>query len=1029
MSRKISFLKSVFVFILLAFQFSYTEVLKAATGSVALELDKPLTRKISGAATEKQSYQIQLSAGQYAKIVVEQTEVDTTAKLLGADGKLLAVYDTEYRLGNNEVVEFIASQAGDYTIEIQTGSKAWAGNYKITLTDVREPSERDRTVYEAQTLVGQAEDLRNAEKFDEAIFTYQRGLEIAEKLADDVLTGRILNELILTNISKGDYPAAQTLLERVTAVNSKAFGAQHPQIALTTFLRGQYYRSTGDKASADRYYRQALTAYENLLGKEHPLLFNSLLKLSGLSISLNDYDAAVAYLQRAEKIVEKNYGAEHKLMAGVVNNLGVVYMSKKENDLAERYFLRTMEIGERANESHQYPYSLTLQNLAIIYYRKKDYRRSLEFYERTLKMREKILGGEHLQVAWAHYGISGVYYAMGNPAKALQNLEHVRAIAEKSVGLYNSLTIAAIGDAARIFASQGETEKAVAYQKIHDERYEKAYASELNIGSERQKLQSATRLETLTSTTISMHLNAARDNQTALDLAALAVLQRKGRVLDAVADNLAVLRRRANEADRALLDRLSEINAQLAKLALSKPAKMPLEEYQKQLAELERQKEKLEVEINDRNAEFGVQTSTVTLDAVKAQIPDDAALIEFAVYLPLDFKANNYNEAFAAPRYIAYVLRKQGDVKYVELGDKKTIDKTVDDLRKALSNPQRKEVEKFARAADERVMLPVRALFGNATQLLVSPDGELNVIPFAALVDEKGRYLIENYSFVYLSSGRDLLRMRATQTSKSKSLIVANPAFGEQPGSTDTTGKTNGRANKRLSITASRELSDTYFAPLVATAQEARSIQVLFPDAAFLSGAQATETALKQTTAPRILHIATHGFFLQDAGSFAEKNAQAMRNNDIETQIENPLLRSGLALAGANRRESGAGDDGILTALEASGLNLWGTKLVVLSACDTGLGEIKNGEGVYGLRRAFVLAGSESLLMSLWSISDGATRELMTGYYKNLKQGVGRSAALRQTQLEMLKRKDRRHPFYWAAFIQSGEWANLDGKR
>ena len=118
-----------------------------------------------------------------------------------------------------------------------------------------------------------------------------------------------------------------------------------------------------------------------------------------------------------------------------------------------------------------------------------------------------------------------------------------------------------------------------------------------------------------------------------------------------------------------------------------------------------------------------------------------------------------------------------------------------------------------------------------------------------------------------------------------------------------------------------------------------------------------------------------------------------------------------------------------MTALEASGLNLWGTRLVVLSACGTGLGEVRNGDGVYGLRRAFVLAGTESLVISMWPVSDYVTRELMTNYYKNLKQGLGRGESLRRVQLEMLKRPNRRHPFYWASFIQSGEWANLDGKR
>jgi CHAT domain-containing protein len=155
----------------------------------------------------------------------------------------------------------------------------------------------------------------------------------------------------------------------------------------------------------------------------------------------------------------------------------------------------------------------------------------------------------------------------------------------------------------------------------------------------------------------------------------------------------------------------------------------------------------------------------------------------------------------------------------------------------------------------------------------------------------------------------------------------------------------------------------------------------------------------------------------------------ATRDAHVSTGIENPLLRSGLALAGANRRGSSEGEYGIVTALEASGLNLWGTKLAVLSACDTGVGEVRNGEGVYGLRRAFVLAGAESLLMSLWPAADYSTRRLMTNYYKNLKQGMGRGAALRQVQLELLKNNPQLHPFYWANFIQSGEWANLNGER
>jgi CHAT domain-containing protein len=228
----------------------------------------------------------------------------------------------------------------------------------------------------------------------------------------------------------------------------------------------------------------------------------------------------------------------------------------------------------------------------------------------------------------------------------------------------------------------------------------------------------------------------------------------------------------------------------------------------------------------------------------------------------------------------------------------------------------------------------------------------------------------------------------------------------------------------RRSITTGADLSKVYFAPLAGAAEEARSIQSLFPEAELFTGSQATKAALAGIDAPRILHIATHGFFLDDGPKWQESDARGI---SARANFENPLLRSGLALAGANLKQNGK-DDGILTALEASNLNLWGTKVVTLSACETGIGEVKNGEGIYGLRRAFFLAGAETLVMSLWPVSDRVTRDIMTGYYTGLKNGLGRGEAMRQVQLALLKSKDRRHPFYWASFIEAGNWKNLDGK-
>jgi CHAT domain-containing protein len=413
----------------------------------------------------------------------------------------------------------------------------------------------------------------------------------------------------------------------------------------------------------------------------------------------------------------------------------------------------------------------------------------------------------------------------------------------------------------------------------------------------------------------------------------------------------------------------------------------------------------------------------VTFEAVQAAIPASAALIEFAAYRPFDPAVDMVAAAFGKLRYAAYVVHRAGPPRGVDLGDAATIDKAVEALRSALGDPARTDVRQLSRALEDAVMRPLRGLVGDSTHLLISPDGALNLVPFEALLDERGRYLVQRYRCTYLTSGRDLLRMQVARESQHGPLIVANPAFGEPAASTaPIPGPTGGTGGQRRSVTSARDLSEVYFAPIAGTAREARAIGLLFPDATVLARERATESSLRQFGAPRLLHIATHGFFLQYAGVAPKPGAPESGGGPGR----DPLLRAGLALARANVRGGTEPDDGVLTALEASRLNLWGTRLVALSACDTGVGEVRNGDGVYGLRRAFVLAGAESLLMSLWPVSDSWTERQMRSYYRNLKLGKGRGESLRLVQLGMLSGNPRLHPFYWANFIHAGDWAPLE---
>ena len=228
--------------------------------------------------------------------------------------------------------------------------------------------------------------------------------------------------------------------------------------------------------------------------------------------------------------------------------------------------------------------------------------------------------------------------------------------------------------------------------------------------------------------------------------------------------------------------------------------------------------------------------------------------------------------------------------------------------------------------------------------------------------------------------------------------------------------------------------------PLEGTELEADAILPIVPNLQLFTGSQATENLLEQLQAPRILHIATHGFFLEDIECIPTTGSRGMPDGDIifvpnpnfqpdckptPSNLENPLLRSGLALAGANPRQSDE-KDGILTASEVTRLKLYGTKLVVLSACETGVGSVATGEGVYGLRRAFVKSGAESQLMSLWKVDDYGTSELMSMYYQRIKNGEARSQAMRQVQLELLQAPFYQHPYYWGSFIFSGDWRPME---
>ena len=326
--------------------------------------------------------------------------------------------------------------------------------------------------------------------------------------------------------------------------------------------------------------------------------------------------------------------------------------------------------------------------------------------------------------------------------------------------------------------------------------------------------------------------------------------------------------------------------------------------------------EELQLKLRASSLEYRRQSEKVTLEAVQQQIPQDGALVEFTLWVPFDPAKREVNK-FGKPRYVAYVLFGQGNPQLVKLGDAGEINLLAVRLRNLQREPfaEIAEIMRAARELDELVMRPVRRLLGNRTRLLISPESQLNLVPFAALVDERGRYLINNYRISYLTSGRDLLRLQHARRAHDPPLIIANPDF-------ENTAGLSSRKSTLAAQSRGGPLVNMKWAPLPGTESEAWAIKNLLPTAQLRVGAEATEAEVKRANAPSVLHLATHGFFQTDLPrekpSLLAMLWAALGADEEAARSENPMLWSGLALAGANQKRSGE-EDGVLTAMEMAG--------------------------------------------------------------------------------------------------------------
>jgi len=806
---------------------------------------------------------------------------------------------------------------------------------------------------------------------------HERALAIQEKALGpdhpDVATS--LNNLATLYHAQGAYRKSELLHERALAIREKALGRDHPDVATTLNNLANRYWAQGAYGNAEPLYERALAIYENVLGPDHPHVATSLNSLAGLYKAQGAYGKAELLHKRALAIREKALAPNHPDVAESLDTLANLYMDQGAYGKAERLYERALAIREKALGPDRTGVAASFNNLATLYMVQGAYGRAERLYERALGIDESVLGRDHPDAAVSLNNLAMLYINQRAYGKAEPLCERALAIREKSLGPYHPGVATSLDHLATLHHNQGNHDQALKLRRRSLDIEEANLVRSLTVADETRRLAYSAKLSGSLHYALSLHLRVTPEHDAIANLALTTLLRRKNRVQDLVAQSHAALRRSLSESDRHLLDDLSDVESQVAVLSSHGPGTLTVEMFRQRLDELGREREQQWRELAKHSALVEGLDYPITIEAAQGVLPIGSALVELVQYVPQhNDEGTRLRKHDPKPpaRYAAYIVFPDR-FDWVDLGPAAPIDEHVKAFRNALQTKQAIPTDLYA-----AVMRPIVEKLGSTDLLIIGPAGDLSLIPFGALHDGK-QYLIEKYDLRYVTTGRDLLPPPATPpVTTTPVTIVANPTGANLPDA---------------------EL-------------EADFLASLFPRTRILLDDQATESNVRTIERPLVLHMATHGFF-----------------GDALNERDNPLFRSGLYLADIDQVEvDHERDDGQLTAYEVSGMDLRGTQLVVLSACETGLGAAVKAEGkelmsegVAGLRRAFAMAGARTMVMSLWEVSGVTTQKTMEEYYRKLAEGMGRGEAMQAVQLEMLRSEEHAHPKDWAAFIVSGD--------
>jgi len=888
---------------------------------------------------------------------------------------------------------------------------------------------------------GQAQELQleelNVEELRDTMLHFHRqaDYQIAERIArfklkkvtqelgkQDEVFAKSLQNVGVMIMEQNRYPEARTYLDSALTVTQRYFGTDNRLYALQHNDLARLYEKMGDYDRALASFLIAIDIFEKISDRKDLQYRRILNSLAILYTDLGQYEKAIATYEKSLESTALTDGKDHYRYAIRLMNISSVYDEMRNHARAAELTQQALEIIKKTlGDQHPY-YGIGLNNLAQQYEKLERADEADSFYRQSLTIMRQAFGEEHTNYAsiLLNAGSLQIEQMQWDTAKAY--LKQAQQIFERELGTAHPNTRTAYKHFGSLYLSKGEVDSAAVWYLKMNSSLIQQIEEQFDQLSEQEQLalfntlrQDIARLQSLVWAHPEQQavLNRCFDNT--LLLKGL-LLNNKRRLLEAV--------QKSDDAD--LRQKVAEWE-QLKK-RLAKEYSLSLKERSPTFDSLRERTNQLESELARVSNRFKQAQQRTSWKDIQQKLQDHEVAIEFSHFAFYD-AGQKTDTVF----YIAYILRADAPPLQVPLFKEKQLQALLDqpekdrpDFFEKLYAPQGrglglKPSGQAQQSIYELLWKPIDSLLQNVKVVHFAPSGLLHRVSLPALFTAANTTLADRYTFHYLGSTRQLTQKAFTKnTVENKTALVYGGIYYDMDSLAvaESVSKLNHQhAEKIKPLTRAKGGSWSF---LKGTKQEALIIKQLLQSegvsTTLRQGYEATEESFKRigrnANSPFFIHLATHGYFF----SGSENNEEGI---SFQTS-ENPMIRSGLILAGANRAWQGKGslpgyEDGILTAYEIAQLNLEDTELVVLSACETGLGDITGNEGVFGLQRAFKIAGVKNIVMSLWQVPDFQTQELMRLFYEFWLEKSSIHQAFYAAQSEMSQRYD--NPYYWAGFV------------